>query len=50
MDECDDTGVDCETGKLLEELQRAADQHQQILERQAELIKCLRDELKGVNR
>lgn len=49
-DECDETGVDMDTGDLLEELQRAADQHQRILERQTELIKCLREELKGVNR
>lgn len=51
MDECEDgNGTDLDTEDLLEELQRAADQHQRILERQAELIKCLREELKGVIR
>lgn len=39
-----------ETVDLLEELQRAADEHQRILERQSELIRRLRNELKDVRR
>lgn len=39
-----------ETEELLEELQRAADLHQAILCRQAEIIQRLRQELKGVAR
>lgn len=39
-----------ETDQLLEELQRAADEHRQILERQAELIRRLREELRDVKR
>lgn len=39
-----------ETDELLEELQRAADEHRRILDRQAELIQRLRNELKGVRR
>ena len=38
------------TDELLEELQAAAELHQKILERQAELIARLREELKGVKR
>jgi hypothetical protein len=39
-----------DTDGLLEELQRAADEHRLILERQQELITRLRAELKGVTR
>lgn len=39
-----------ETDTLLEELQRAADEHQKILVRQSELIRRLREELKEVER
>lgn len=39
-----------ETVDLLEELQKAADEHKKILERQSELISRLRDELKDVRR
>ena len=39
-----------ETEDLLEELQRAAMEHQRILDRQAELIRRLREELKDVSR
>lgn len=37
-----------DTTDLLEELQRVADEHRKILERQSELISRLRDELKDV--
>ena len=37
-----------ETGDLLEALQKAADDHKAILERQSELIRRLREELKDV--
>lgn len=37
-----------DTLDLLEELQKAADEHQKILERQSELIRRLREELKDV--
>jgi len=39
-----------DTEELLEELQAAAEAHQAILKRQAELIARLRAELKGVPR
>lgn len=39
-----------ETDGLLEELQRAAEEHQKILNRQAELIRKLREGLKDVKR
>lgn len=39
-----------ETDQLLEALQRAADEHRHILERQAELIRRLREELRDVKR
>lgn len=39
-----------ETDDLLEELQKAADEHQRILERQSDLIRRLREELKEVKR
>lgn len=39
-----------ETVDLLEELQRAAEEHRKILERQSELIRRLRSELKEVRR
>lgn len=37
-----------ETDDLLEQLQRAADEHKRILERQSDLIRRLREELKDV--
>lgn len=37
-------------GDVLAELQRAVQEHERILWRQEELIKRLRDELKGVER
>lgn len=37
-----------ETADLLEELQKAAEDHRRILERQSELIRRLREELKDV--
>ena len=37
-----------ETDDLLEELQKAAEEHRKILDRQAELIARLREELKDV--
>lgn len=37
-----------ETDELLEELQRAAEEHKRILERQSELIRRLREGLKDV--
>ncbi len=39
-----------ETVDLLEELQKAADEHKRILERQSDLIRRLREELKEVRR
>jgi uncharacterized coiled-coil protein SlyX len=39
-----------DTETVLEELQRAVEEHEKILARQAELIKLLRHELKGVNK
>lgn len=39
-----------DTDDLLEELQKAADEHRRILERQSELIRRLREELKDVRR
>jgi dsDNA-specific endonuclease/ATPase MutS2 len=39
-----------DTVDLLEELQRAASEHRKILERQSELIRRLRNELKDVRR
>lgn len=39
-----------ETDTLLEELQQAADAHKRILERQSDLIRRLREELKDVKR
>jgi len=39
-----------ETDALLEELQAAAEAHRRILERQSELIRLLREELKDVKR
>lgn len=39
-----------ETENLLEELQRAAEEHRKILQRQSELIRRLRSELKDVRR
>lgn len=38
------------TDELLEELQRAAEEHEAILRRQAALIARLREELKGMIR
>ena len=38
-----------ETANLLEQLQRAADEHRKILERQSCLIERLRDELRSVS-
>lgn len=37
-----------DTGGLLEELQKAAEEHRRILERQSDLIRRLREELKDV--
>jgi uncharacterized coiled-coil protein SlyX len=37
-----------ETADLLEELQKAAEEHRKILERQSDLIRRLREELKDV--
>lgn len=37
-----------DTIDLLEELQKAAEEHRKILERQSELIRRLREELKDV--
>lgn len=37
-----------ETANLLEGLRKATEEHRQILERQAELIRRLREELKDV--
>ena len=39
-----------DTDDLLEQLQKAAEDHQRILERQAELIRRLRAELKEMKR
>lgn len=39
-----------ETDDLLEQLQRAADEHKRILERQSDLIRRLRAELRDVKR
>lgn len=46
----DFTEDDDDTDALLEQLQRAADEHKRILDRQADLIRRLRQELKGVIR
>lgn len=43
-------GATKETGDLLEQLQRAVKEHHQILERQGDLIRRLREELKDVRR
>lgn len=43
-------GITRETGDLLEELQRAVREHHQILERQTDLIRRLREDLKDVRR
>lgn len=44
----EDTGT--ATDDVLKELQRAVQEHERILHRQEELIRKLRDELKGVQR
>lgn len=43
-------GVTDETVDLLEELQRAVREHHRILERQSDLIRRLREDLKDVRR
>lgn len=50
MDENDNPCDTEDTNDLLDELQKAANLHQEILERQAVLIARLREELKGVTR
>jgi len=42
--------VETDTEDVLAELQRAVQEHDRILQRQEELIRRLRDELKGVER
>lgn len=50
MDDRDAGCIEGDTAELLEELHKAAEQHRAILDRQAELIALLREELKGVIR